>query len=294
MKIAITGANGYVGQALCKHLDQPNNTVLAITRAEFTLGTCQNLVAENPDSDDLRSHLESFDCLIHLASRVHHTRDNKNHLALYRKDNVDLSRRLAAIAADAGVKRFIYISSIKVNGETTSRPFREDDIPAPVDAYGVSKYETEIALTEVLKDSNTELVIIRPPLVWGGKPKGNLQTLTALIDKGIPLPFKNIDNRRDIISLPNLCRVIEKAITHPNAPNKIFLVSDGRPRSTGEIMQLMEIHTSRKAILISLPPIFFKLLGGLPFFKNILSKLIGDLEIDISHTRKTLDWHPID
>jgi nucleoside-diphosphate-sugar epimerase len=292
MKVAITGANGYVGQALCQYLTKPGNTLLAITRTPYTHSGCRNVVGTDLAHYDLRPAIQDFDCLIHLASRVHHTSDNKKPMMLYRKDNVELSLALAKMAIEARVKRFIYISSIKVNGEETTHPFTSSDTPKPTDPYGISKHEAEMGLTQLLKNSDTELVIIRPPLVWGGAPKGNMKTLVNFIERGIPLPFKGIENRRDLVSLHNLCSLIEKSAAHPNAAGEIFLVSDGTPRTTAEIIKLVEKETSRTAKLITIPKIFLAILKLLPGVNSRMRKLTGNLEIDISDTQKKLDWRP--
>lgn len=293
MKVAITGANGYLGEALCKYLYERDNTVIAITRSKFVQKEYRNVVVESLSSADLSPQIQNLDCLIHLAARTHHSEpDSAGVLALYRKDNVQVSVNLAQMAISAGVKRFIYVSSIKVNGEESIQPFRSDDAPSPVDAYGISKWETENKLKELLEPSTVELVIIRPPLIWGGKPKGNLNILMKLIEKGIPLPFKNIQNRRDIVSLSNICSLIETAANHRDAPGQTFLVSDGISRSTAQIVQLLERSTTKKIKLISIPQCLFTMAQLIPSCKPHIRKLIGNLEIDISETYQKLGWLP--
>lgn len=291
MRITVTGANGFVGKALCQFLMDAGHNVTTITRAPFILPGCSNLVIPQPTS----LHLDSHDCFIHLAARTHHMdHSKKNVLDIYRRDNVDLSCYFAQAAMNAGAKRFIYISSIKVNGEETTRPFRHDDTPAPRDAYGISKWETESRLRHLLAESNMELVIIRPPLVWGENPKGNLRALLKLIDKGVPLPFKGLTNKRDIVSIKNLCSLIAATCEHPAAAGEVFLVSDGKPRSTAQIIHLLGQHASRNPKLFSIPTKLYQWLACIPPLKPQIQKLTGNLELDISHTREVLNWAPKD
>ena len=291
MRIAITGANGFVGVRLCQYLVASGNSVLAITRSDFKQVGIDNLVIPDLTSSQLSGHLQQVDCLVHLAARTHHN-DARDAWALYRKDNVEISSHLAQAASQAGVKRFIYMSSIKVNGEESCAPFRCRDIPAPIDAYGKSKWETEKVLYEILSSSATELVIIRPPLIWGDHPKGNLQTLSKLIDLGVPLPFKNIQNRRDLVSLENLCSLIEKTLTHPNAAGGTFLVSDDNPLSLPDIIRLLARNNSKEPRLFGVPNTLFRYLGDIPALSTRIKKLTGNLEVDISETKKKLDWAP--
>lgn len=291
MKVAITGANGYVGARLCRYLATSEKTVLAITRSDFKQAGVDNLVVPDLTSSQLSKHLQQVDCLVHLAARTHHN-DARDAWALYRKDNVEISSHLAQAARQAGVKRFIYMSSIKVNGEESAIPFKSQDIPAPVDAYGTSKWETEKVLNEILTNSPTELVIIRPPLIWGDRPKGNLQTLSKLIALGVPLPFKNINNRRDLVSLENLCSLIAKTLTHPNAAGETFLVSDGNPRTLPDIIRMLARNMGKEPHLFGVPDTLFKRVGAIPALNTRIKKLTGNLEVDISETRKKLDWAP--
>lgn len=291
MRIAITGANGFVGARLCQYLAASEKSVLAITRSDFKQAGIDNLVISELTSSQLSEHLKQVDCLIHLAARTHHN-DARDAWALYRKDNVEISSHVAQAASQAGVKRFIYMSSIKVNGEESTEPFKSQDIPEPIDAYGTSKWETEKVLHEILSSTATELVIIRPPLIWGDHPKGNLQTLSKLIDLGVPLPFKNIQNRRDLVSLENLCSLIEKTLTHPNAAGGTFLVSDDNPLSLPDIIRLLARNNSKEPRLFGVPNTLFRYLGDIPALSTRIKKLTGNLEVDISETKKKLDWAP--
>ncbi|MGM8227433.1 NAD-dependent epimerase/dehydratase family protein [Cellvibrio sp. ARAG 10.3] len=291
MRIVVTGANGFVGTTLCQFLTKAGHQVTTITRSPFTLPDCTNLVIPHPAPI---SSLDNQDCFIHLAARTHHLDESKAVLDIYRRDNVALSCYFAQLAIDAGAKRFIYISSIKVNGEETTRPFRHNDTPAPQDAYGISKWEAECQLKDLLAASKTALVVIRPPLIFGENPKGNLKTLLKLINKGVPLPFKNINNKRDIISVENLCSLISATCDHPGANGEVFLASDGKPRSTAQIIQMLERQSCRKAKLVSIPNTLYQWLGYIPPLKPKIQKLTGNLEVDISHTRQTLNWSPKD
>lgn len=291
MKVAITGANGFVGAHLCRYLTASGNSVLAITRSNFKQAGADNLVVSDLTSSELPEHLQQVDCLVHLAARTHHN-DARDAWALYRKDNVEISSHLAQAASQAGIKRFIYMSSIKVNGEESFEPFRSEDIPAPIDAYGTSKWETEKALHEILSSTATELVIIRPPLIRGDHPKGNLQTLSKLIELGVPLPFKNIQNRRDLVSLENLCSLVEKTLAHPNAAGGTFLISDGNPLSLPDIIRLLARNSGKEPHLFGVPNILFKYISTIPALRPRIKKLTGNLEVDISETKNKLGWTP--
>lgn len=289
MNVAITGANGYIGCYLSEFLLKKGYMVTTITRKPFSLGTAINIVASVYDEAHLLNPLKRADVLIHAAA-VAHKRGCRSE---YYQVNVLKSLELAKIAIKAGVKRFIYLSSIKVNGEqTTHKPFRYDSTPAPEDAYGLSKLEAETKLKELLRDSGTELVIIRPPLVWGGEMKGNLKQLQRLVRYRIPIPLKNIKNRRDIVSLHNLSSLISLVCCHPAAPGNVFLVSDGIARSSAEIAELLGSHIRAKPWLLPLPSGILSLLSRLPLFGSTMKKLIGNLEVDIQHSCEILRWKP--
>jgi nucleoside-diphosphate-sugar epimerase len=285
MKIAITGANGFVGSALSKRLGQ-SHSLLLISRQPIS-SKDENIVTRNFYHHDFINSLKGCDCIIHLAAKTHSgTRPNKKNLTIYRSVNLKFSLDLAQSALQAGVKRFIYLSSIKVNGEQTyTAPFQVTDIPHPEDAYGISKWEAEQALTDFFKGTNVELVIIRPPLIWSRENlKGNLKLLRKWSDWGLPLPLKGFTNKRDLISIDNLCDFLSLCVEHTAVAGKTFLVSDGVPRSALEIASLV----AESPWVISLP----KLLQKLVVSTGIGKKLFGNLEVDIGYTLESTGWRP--
>lgn len=290
MKILVTGANGYVGRALCPLLLDNGYEVMALTRTPWKEPGIENALW----CQDISPVLQKTDVVIHLAAIAHQAGAESTEIeALYWSVNVEQTKQLANEALAQGVKRFIFMSSIKVNGEATGNtPYRYDSVPSPEDLYGRSKFAAEQTLHEILDNSATELVIIRPPLIWGGSMKGNLASLLSWLSLGLPLPFASIQNRRDLVSLDNLCSLIRVAIRHPAAAGQTLLVSDGVPRTTGEIIRLVAAAANRPAFLVPCPAWVFKWLGYLPFVGPRLSKLTGNLEVDIEYTCKRLDWQP--
>lgn len=264
-----------------------------LTRHPWHMDGADNKTLANYDMNKLESYLKGQDVVIHLAAIAHQSRqkspDSDNHL---KKINIDNARILALAAKKAGVKRFIFLSSIKVLGEATEKlPFNETSPPLPEDDYGRSKLAAEQGLHEILDNSDTELVIIRPPLVWGGAMKGNLALLQRLIALGIPLPFGGIGNRRDLVSITNLCLLICCVIHHPAAPGNAFLVSDGVARTTAQIAQLVAPSGSSPK-LFNCPASLLRLIAKMPLIGGKLVKLVGSLEVDIGHTKRLLGWSP--
>lgn len=296
MKLLVTGANGYVGQFLVNYLLQGGHSVCCVTRrafaatapdaAQVSYYTCADYTEEQ-----LAAAVAGQEVVIHLAARAHQPQQGDT-LDAYRRANVQPSLNLAKAAVAAGVKRFIYLSSIKVNGEaTTHQPFRASDLPAPQDAYGHSKWETEQALRAYLATSQTELVIIRPPLVWGGEMKGHLQLLARWINRGVPLPFGALHNRRDLISLHNLASFISLCLSHPLAAGT-WLVSDGEPYSSADIARLVAAQLGKPARILPFPVALLALGRYIPRLGTKLEKLLGSLEVDATPARAQLGWQP--
>jgi nucleoside-diphosphate-sugar epimerase len=238
--------------------------------------------------------LKDVGAVIHLAGVAHYLGpQTKEAEARFCDINITATRALAEQAAVAGVRRFIYLSSIKVNGEVTdSHPFSADDPPRPEGIYGQSKLEAEQALGEICDQQGMELVIIRPTLVYGPNVRGNLQRLMGLINSGLPLPFGGIENRRSMIGLGNLCDLIRICITHPAAPAHTFLAADGEDVSTPELVRRLARHMGRSPTLIPVSSALLKVVGVLLRRSEEMQRLTSSLQVDISKTKEVLGWMP--
>ncbi len=287
MRIAVTGANGFIGQQLCPYLqEQLKADIITLTRSPSAIGN--KALSFSVSDEQLISGLAQVDCLIHLAARAH----NNATAADLERDNLALSERVAKLAIAAKIPRVIYISSIKVNGDSTQgrAPFTADEIPKPDDGYGRSKLASELIFKKYVANTTTELVIIRPPLVYGSNNKGNLKSLEKLIRLGLPLPFANLNNQRDLVSIENLCSLISLTVAHPNAANQTFLASDGISRSTTEIIQLLAKNQHKQIRFLKMPNWVFALLTK--YKPQISARLTGDLQVDIAKTQSLLSWSP--
>lgn len=299
MNILITGATGFIGQAVIRDLlAHPRHRISALTRlTSSTLpeGIPRIEVNAIDGATDYSNRLAGFDVVIHLAARVHHLQEQRDTAySAYKSINVDGTLNLARQAADAGVGRFIYLSSIKVNGESTrpGHPFRADDPPRPSDPYAVSKYEAERGLMALSETTGMAFVIIRPPLVYGPGVKANFHKLMGLIRRGLPLPFGSIDNLRSMVSIDNLASLIRHCIEHPNAANKIFLVSDDRDVSTTELLRILANAMELPGRLILFPKTLLSMAARLAGKEEIARRLLDNLQVDISKTKSELDWRP--
>jgi UDP-glucose 4-epimerase len=293
--IAITGFSGFVGRHLLPLLDKEECLLLGRKAPSDDNNFCEfNLAAAN--KCDLINLLKPVCTLIHAAARVHVMSDRAiDPLAEFRAVNTIGTLQLAEQAAEAGVKRFIFLSSIKVNGESTTnqQPFSAHDNPMPVDPYGISKLEAEQQLVKLGKKTGMEIVIIRPPLVYGYGVKANFASLMKCVTKGVPLPLKAIkNNKRSLISVYNLADLIVECINNPNAANKIFLASDNHDISTAEMIALMAKVQGINNVAFSVPISTFLLIGKLFKKQDLVDRLTGSLQIDITHTTQTLNWHP--
>lgn len=295
-KLLLTGYSGFIGSSLLDDLYTNYDYDLKLLGRKKPDIDCQFLKASIESDTDFSEILKDVEIVIHAAARVHIMRDNSNDpLEDYREVNLRGTLNLAQQAAKSGVKRFIFLSSIKVNGEKTSleKPFTNEDKHEPMDAYGLSKSEAEHHLKMLSVQTGMEYVIVRPPLVYGKNVKGNFASLIKLTSKKIPLPFGALNtNRRSLVSVYNLIDLIKNCIENPNAANKTFLVSDGDDLSTTELVELMSEIQSVKPILISLPVWFMELLGKLIGKQDIISRLTDSLLVDIKYTQETLDWTP--
>ena len=293
-KILITGFSGFVGSHLLDELKDDFH--IKLLGRNKPVGEYDFLQASIDDSTDFSPILQDVDVVIHVAARAHVMNDTATDpLEAFRAVNVRGTLNLAYQAAQSGVKRFIYISSIKVNGEQTpfEKPFNFSDQPMPEDAYGISKSEAEEQLVSLANQTGMEYVFIRPPLVYGKGVKANFSALMKLVGKKLPLPFSAINaNKRSLVSVYNLVDLIKVCIEHPKAANQTFLVSDGDDLSTTAIVKLMAEVQGVKPLLIPLPVWSLKLLGIITGKSDMISRLTDSLRVDITHTKETLDWTP--
>lgn len=295
--VLVSGANGFVGKALCAELSRLGHAVRAAVRSS-TLQV-ENIeaisIGEINAETDWTDALRGIKVVIHLAARVHVMNDNAvDPLDELRKVNVDGAVNLARQAAKAGVQRYIFISSIKVNGEGAllGQPYTVENQPAPIDAYGISKREAEDALRQLADQTGMELVIIRPPLVYGPGVKANFYSMMRWLEKGVPLPLGAIHNKRSFVALDNLVDLIVTCIAHPSAANQTFLAGDGEDLSTTELLQRLGKALGKPAKLLPLPSWVLKTGAILLGKRDMAQRLCNSLQVDISKTRDLLGWTP--
>lgn len=297
-RVLVTGANGFVGRALIERLGQDTRfeTVCAVRNVQSFASTLPGrtrtiVVGDINAETNWTEALRETDCVVHLAARVHVMHETAGDpLSEFRKVNVDGTRTLALQAAAAGVRRLVYLSSIKVNGE--AGVFTERDAPAPTDPYGVSKNEAEIALREIAKQTGLETVIIRPPLVYGPGVKANFRMLMDLVAKGMPLPLGAVNNRRSFVAVQNLADFIVHVITNSAAANETFLVSDGDDISTAELVRRMGMALGKPARLLPVPSGLMRTGAAMLGKKAVSERLLGSLQLDISKARRLTGWNP--
>jgi nucleoside-diphosphate-sugar epimerase len=293
--VLVTGATGFVGKPLCDRLVARNNIISATIRS---VGDKEKLPSEikpiliNSLCDALPTEqLANTEVVIYLAARVHQMNDNSpNALDAYREINTKAAISLAKQAAENGVTRFIYLSSIKVNGEGLTDPYSEKDTPNPIDPYGQSKWEAEQGLLKLAQETGLEVVIIRAPLIYGPNVKANFLQLLKIIDKSIPLPFGAINNARSILFVGNLVDAIITCLDHPNAKNQTFVVSDGDDLSTTDLMHRLGKALGKSPLLLPIPTEFLRLATKLLGKADIGDRLLGSLQVDSSKIRQMLDW----
>ena len=292
MKLLVTGTTGFVGTALRARLAASRHEVVPAVRSKS--GLPHEVVVGNLDaSTDWRPALTGCDAVIHLAARVHVMDDTaQDPLALYRETNTDTTLNLARQAADAGVKRFVFISTIKVNGEGRDAPYRETDVAAPEDAYAISKWEAEQGLRQIAADTGLEVVILRPPLVYGPGVKANFQRLIHIVKRGWPLPLGSIRNRRSLLYLGNFVDAIRLCVEHPAAAGQTFLLDDGEPVSTPELIRAVAHALGHPARLLAVPVWLLEAAGTLLGKRGAVARLTGSLFVDSSAIRSRLGWRP--
>lgn len=292
MKLLLTGATGFVGTALSARLVILGYEVVPTVRGKS--GLPNEVVVGNLDaSTDLGIALAGCDAAVHLAARVHVMSDNsENPLAQYRATNTEATLNLARQAAAAGVKRFVFISTIKVNGEGRDAAYRETDTPVPEDAYAISKWEAEQGLLRIAQETGLEVVILRPPLVYGPGVKANFRRLLDTVARGWPLPLGAIRNRRSLLYLGNFIDAIRVCIEQPAAAGQTFLVDDGQPVSTPDLIRAVAHAMGRPAHLLAVPVGVLEFAGTLLGKRGAVQRLTGSLWVDSSLIRARLGWTP--
>lgn len=298
MNIMLTGATGFIGDHILQGLNSNSSYITtATTRNKCALAATKIVEVGDINAGTIyESALSNQHVVIHAAAIAHVLDGNiVDPLSEYRKVNVEGTINLARQAEKFGVKRFIYLSSIKVHGESTSnrQPFSFSDKCIPEDGYGQSKAEAEEKLLALSKVVNMEIVVIRSPLVYGEGVKANFASLMKLVGKGIPLPFRSIKrNKRSLVSVYNLVDLIKVCIDHPKAANQVFLVSDDDDMSTARMVALMAKVQGKTNMSLPVPAWCFKLMGKLLKKEAVVDRLVGSLQLDIEHTKKTLGWIP--
>lgn len=308
--ILVTGASGFIGTELCESLRYSGYFVRSVVRniykaelncdtehaANFRVNHDVISVGEISSETDWYTALCGVSHVVHLAARVHIMNEvSPDRIMEFRRVNVDATANLAKQAALAGVRRFIYLSSIKVNGEFTKAgyPFTADDVPDPLDPYSVSKYEAEILLRQIARETSMEVVILRPPLVYGPRVGANFESMMRWLKRGIPMPLGAIrQNQRSMVALGNLVDLIMVCLNHPAAANQIFLASDGDDLSTVALLQRMANALGVKARLFNVSPILLKFGAKLLGKESVYLRLCESLQIDMTKTRQLLNWNP--
>jgi nucleoside-diphosphate-sugar epimerase len=294
--ILVTGGNGLVGNALCRTLVERGYSVRSAVRKEGNSSLDTIAIGNIGPQTDWSRALSGIDSVVHCAARVHIMNDQApNPFKAFREVNVAGTINLAKQAVDAGVNRFIFVSSVKVNGEETgpNTPFRADSTPAPEDPYAVSKHEAEQALKNLAQESGLEVTIVRPPLVYGPGVKANFAALMRVVAQGLPLPLGAVtQNRRSFVFLNNLIDLLIVCIDHPGAANQIFFVSDGEDLSTAELLRRMGQAMGKSPRLIAVPPALLSFCASILGKRDMAHRLLSSLVVDISEAREILNWTP--
>ena len=299
LRILVTGASGFVGRGVIERLrsSAAYDVRGAVRRddVERAAGVDYRVVRSFDGKTDWLAALEGCDAVIHTAARVHVMRERAaDPLAEFRRANVDATLEFARQVVAAGVRRFVFVSSIKVNGEATEpgRPFTADDAPAPLDAYGRSKLEAEQALRALLEQAGHEWVVVRPTLVYGPGVKANFAALLRWLRRGVPLPFAAVHNRRSFTGLTNLAALLECCATRTEAANQVFLAADGEDLSTPDLLRRLAAAMGTRARLVAVPPAALRAVAALAGRRDLAQRLLGNLQVDASKARARLDWSP--
>jgi len=299
MNIFLTGGSGFVGRALIDRLSAEPGCRLRLALRRDLPGLPPGMdvvrIEDISPSTDWQGALAGCDALVHAAARVHVMCESSvDPLAEFRRVNVAGTLKLAQEAARAGVKRFVFLSTVKVNGEETSigKPFKADDPPQPLEAYAISKHEAEEGLKALAAQTGMEVVIIRPPLVYGPGVKANFHSMMVWLKRGVPLPLGAIHNKRSLVALDNLVDLLVTCLGHPAAANQTFLVSDGVDLSTTELLRHLGRALGRPARLIPVPAAWLAWGGRMLGREDLIRRLAGSLQVDIGKTRDLLGWAP--
>ena len=311
-KILVTGANGFIGHSLCKALAAKNKFVRGIVRNKLPYNTNDNIEYFSIGDINFETNwmhlLSDIDCVIHCAGKAHFI-EKKNTISeqTYKSINLEGTKQLAIQSAKAGVKRMIFLSSIKVNGEVTGKKqintvqnniknkynFQHTDTPNPKNSYAISKLETEKMLFDLSAKINLEVVVVRLPLVYGKGVKGNLARLIKLIKSNTLLPLSSINNQRSMIGIDNLVDLLIRCSDHPNASGKTFLVSDGDDLSTPDLINYIASSMGKRVNLFPFPLFLLKFIGSIIGKREEINRLVDSLKIDNNYTKETLNWKPI-
>lgn len=291
MKVLVTGGTGFVGRVVVQSLTLAGHAVRLALRNPLESSSCEYaLVGDIGPATQWSGALKGVDAVVHLAARVHVMRDHAGGAEEFRRANTEATIRLGRATVEAGVCRFVFMSTIKVNGEATiDRPFCPNDGPLPTDGYARSKHAAEEGLRNL---AGLETVVIRPPLVYGPGAKGNLARLCRLARAGLPVPFGAVRNRRDLVGVANLADLVTRCVSHPAAPGGTFLVSDGQALSTPQLYSMIAEALGRRPRMVSVPVSMLRALALPLGLGGEVDRLTQSLEVDISLTRERLGWHP--
>lgn len=296
MKLLVTGSTGFVGSNLTKYLSHlGHDLVLPVRKRSSILSSQHIFMPDINSSSDWSDALVNVDVVIHCAARVDSSHKSVSDVSdFFRISNVDGTLNLARQAFNSGVKRFIFLSSIKVNGEVSSldHPFTSEMQPMPSSPYAKSKYDAEVGLLQLANDTGLEVVIIRPPLIYGPGVKGNFAGIVKLINTGLPLPLGSVLNKRSLLCIDNLVDLIAVCISHPAAVNQIFLASDGKDLSTSELIGYVAKAMNKPSRLISVPQSILMLFAKIFGKKAVAQRVLGSLQVDFTLSREILGWEP--
>jgi len=297
-RVLVTGANGFLGRYVCPHLTDAGMEVIAAVRTPISGGlpstAAVHTIGDIGPETDWRTALDGVNAVVHMAARVHIMQDKMSDAdVIYRRINMDGAVALGRQAAAAGVNRFVFVSTVKVMGEESpNAPLTEASVPAPGDAYSASKWAAEQALLKIATDAGMEMVILRPPLIYGAGAVGNLLSLLRLCDLAPPLPFAAINNRRSMIYAGNMADAIRACLIHPAASGRTYFVRDGEDVSMPDLVRYMSAALGRPARLFPLPVPFLRLLATLAGKSDTIDRLTNSLQIDDGPIRRELDWTP--